>query len=294
MANALSDRDWKNLLRRIDRGRCTPLIGDGALAEGQPRKQDIARRWAKEYGYLLDNSTDLARVAQYMAVVEGLLPKEDIIELIQRAPPFDHTVPDDIHNVLAQIPFPVYITTNPTDSMVQALVAQGKRPQREICFWKSSLDYLESVFDTARGFEPDTDTPIVYHLYGNEQSAESLVITEDDHLDYLVNISLNNHSVIPARIRRALAEPSLLFIGYQLDTLAFRVLFRGVIHAINRLGQRPLNVAVQLPPGDSDIQIEYFETYFEDFADLRVKVYWGTVEDFAAELDDRWKDFKYG
>ncbi|MBN1286674.1 MAG: SIR2 family protein [Anaerolineae bacterium] len=294
MPNALSDRDWKNLLRRVDRGHCTPIIGDGALTGDQPRQCDIATRWAKEYDYPLPDASDLARVAQYMAVIEGLLPREDIIDLINCAPPFDPNVPNDIHNVLARLPFVVYVTTNASNAMTQALAAQHKSPKREICRWKPGLEYVESVFDSTQGFEPDVANPVVYHLYGSEQNAASLVVTEDDHLDYLVNVSLNNHGVIPPRIRRALAEPSLLFIGYQLDTVAFRVLFRGIVHAINRLGQQPLNLAVQLPPDNADAQIEYFEAYFENFADLRVRVYWGTVEEFAEELDDRWREYQDG
>ncbi len=291
MARPLSDRDWKTLLGRIQKGRCTPIIGDGALEQGQPRRSEVALRWAKDHNFPLQDATNLAQVSQYVSVAldDPLVPKEDMIELISNAPPFDPNLPGDIHNTLARLPFPVYITTNYDNAMSLALKAQRKNPHREICRWNHALRDEPSAFDADQGFDPNPAGPVVYHLYGHDGIPESLVMTEDDHLDYLVSISMGNHAVLPPRIRRALAEPSLLFIGYRLDSLSFRVLFRGIIHTMQGLG-RTLNLAVQLPP-DLEPQVEYLENYFEDFADLRVKIYWGTAQEFAQELSKRWRVF---
>ncbi len=291
MPQPLRDRDWKTLLSRIERGRCTPIIGQDAVAEGQPSRVDIAGQWARKYDYPLVGNLDLAQVAQFVAVQMGdpLVPKEEILDLIRQAPPFDPNIPNTIQRTLARLPFPVYITTNYNNAMTRALEAEGKEPRRELCRWNRLLRDWASVFDAEEGFEPDPSNPVIYHLYGSDESPESLVVTEDDHLDYLTDISKSNHAVLPPRIRRALAEPSLLLIGHRLETLAFRVLFRGLLHAIQGLG-RTLNLAVQLPP-NSEILVEYLEIYFEDFADLRVKIYWGDLTDFAEELDIRWREF---
>ena len=38
-------------------------------------------------------------------------------------------------------------------------------------------------------FKPSPQTPVVYHLHGHRSVIDSLVLTEDDYLDYLVNMS---------------------------------------------------------------------------------------------------------
>lgn len=76
----LSDSDWNLLLGRIDAKKCTPFLGAGACSGVFPLGSDIAREWARESGYPLEDSRDLARVAQFLAVKasDGMVPKEKI------------------------------------------------------------------------------------------------------------------------------------------------------------------------------------------------------------------------
>jgi hypothetical protein len=62
------DSDWHLLMRRISSGACTPFLGAGACYGTLPVGSDLAKRWAGEHGYPLDDSFDLARVAQYIGV----------------------------------------------------------------------------------------------------------------------------------------------------------------------------------------------------------------------------------
>ena len=117
---------------------------------------------------------------------------------------------------------------------------------------------------------------------------ESLVLTEDDYLDFLVNIS-SDQALLPLRIQRALTGASLLFIGYRLADWSFRVLYRGLISSMEA-SLRRISVAVQLPPEDQDVQ-NYLAEYF---GNINVKVYWGTARDFSAELRERWEEFSNG
>ena len=68
MPSRLEDRDWDILLRRIRDGKCTPFLGAGVNAGVLPLGSDIARQWAAQYKYPLEDGTDLARVAQFLAV----------------------------------------------------------------------------------------------------------------------------------------------------------------------------------------------------------------------------------
>lgn len=295
MANTLLDEGvWDLLLRRIEEGRCTPLLGAGICSGVLPLGSEIAREWAMKYNYPLEDTRDLARVAQFLAVeFDPMFTKEKILELFKDIAPPDFTAPDEPHGVLADLPFPVYITTNYDDFMVQALRSRNRDPVREVCRWHKYIRGQLSVFD--RDFRPTAANPVVFHLHGHIEVPESLVLTEDDYLDFLVNVS-RDPGLLPPRIQMALTGTSLLFIGYGQADRSFRGLFRGLVASMER-GLRGISVIAQLPPVPADAlestrqraQI-YLERYF-DRTDLRV--YWGTARDFSKELRKRWEEFSY-
>lgn len=123
---------------------------------------------------------------------------------------------------------------------------------------------------------------------------ESLVLTEDDYLDFLVNIS-REQDLLPPRIQEALTGASLLFIGYRIADWDFRVLFRSLDSYFEKsLGRA--HVSVQLipdvgSPEQKENAKEYLDRYF---GKLNIRVYWGDCREFAAELKKRWEDYKRG
>jgi hypothetical protein len=68
--NMLEEKDWDLLLRRIKSWKCTPFLGAGACCEKIPIGSQIAEEWAKKYDYPMEDSDDLIRVAQFVAVTE--------------------------------------------------------------------------------------------------------------------------------------------------------------------------------------------------------------------------------
>ena len=56
-----------------------------------------------------------------------------------------------------------------------------------ICRWHQGLDSIPSVF--AEGYEPSEQEPLVYHLQGYGEYPDSLVLMEDNNLEFLVAIS---------------------------------------------------------------------------------------------------------
>jgi hypothetical protein len=286
----MTDDDWKLLIGRIERGKCTPFLGAGASADALPLGSAVAEQWAKDHGYPLWDPADLPRVAQYLAVLadDAMSPKEQIQELFQRiAIPPDFTRDDEPYRVLADLPLPIYLTTNYDDFMVQALRARGKDPVQEFCRWNDRPSVLKrpSVFDRPEGFEPTPEQPLVYHLHGILELAESLVLTEDDYIDFLVKIA--NVDLVPPRIREALADSMLIFLGYRIADWNFRVLYRGLVERIDPSGRR-LNMTVQLAPKDApgtlDAAQDYLERYYRA---MNVRVFWGDVDDFVLNLRER-------
>jgi hypothetical protein len=199
------------------------------------------------------------------------------------------TDPAEPHRVLANLPLPIFITTDPSSLLTQALESVGKQPRVEFCRWNPQIESLPSIYDAEPNYRPSIEQPLVYHLFGRLGEPDSIVLAEDDYFDYLIGVTSNN-DLIPPVVRRALTDTALLFLGFRLDAWDFRVLFRSIM---NREGSgRRTNyahVAAQVDPEEGRIlepvrARRYLESYF---GDAKISIFWGSVEDFATEIQTR-------
>ncbi|MGC1721363.1 MAG: CHAT domain-containing protein [Isosphaeraceae bacterium] len=314
---------WPGLLTYLKpkKPKCMPILGSGLLEPYLGPTREFARRWAERNHFPLADYAreDLPQVAQYLSVsfkasALRAMFEEELSDALQRHLSLEGTSPTatdsasallsqagtlrrqkdpaEPHRVLAALPFPIYLTTNPDHLLVEALCEAGKQPEIGLCPWSEKVDWSESIFapDHDPDFRPSVDRPLVYYLFGRFDDPRSLVLTEDDYFDYLIGLTRNNE-LVPAVVRRALVDTALLFIGFRLDDWDFRVLFRSLMAQGGR--QRSADyahVAVQIDPEvghnlDPEGSRRFLQRYFED-ADIRI--YWGQVGDFAREILDRW------
>jgi hypothetical protein len=319
---------WPRLMLRlksfIDRPTCpgpvTPMIGHGLVEPLIGSLREIARRWADQHHYPMApfDRESLAQVAQYLSVDQDeRFPYENLVEslrqevqrrfagqlpagsehaslasLIDLAGAVRRQNPLEAHRVLANLPLPIYLTAN-FDALMEAALKEAKKdPQVVLCPWFLDSDQIETVYDRER-YIPSADRPLVYHLFGRLDTPESVVLTEDDYFNYLMGISRNKDR-IPKDVLRALADSTLLFIGFQLEDWNFRVLLRSILAlADESKGRRPTNIAAQIEPEEGRIlepegARRYVEKYFSQ--DAKISLYWGSVDDFIGELQKRWTD----
>ena len=293
----LEERYWKELLYAIRDKKCTPFIGPGASGQWLP---DMARKWADEHDYPLEDSSQLARVAQFLAIQEGeeMFPKNTLSREIQNViPPDFRNTPYD---VLADLNLPIYITTNYDYFMEEALKKARKDPVTELCRWNNNLrDYLEmtgmkSIFEKEPQYKPSESRPLVYHLHGDINTPESMVLTERDYLDFVINLNRHGEEVmLPTDVNSALAKNHYLFIGYSLDDISFRVIFQGVISLVET-PFRQKSISVQVPEylnkySNKQAKVQqYLDKYTEKM--FKVHVYWGDAQKFTMELRRRLDD----
>lgn len=284
-------------MRRIRAGKCTPFLGAGAGYGVLPLGSEIAQEWARKFAYPMEDTGNLARVATYLAVKhDAMYPKEMLLENWFRNPKLpDYTILTEPHATLASLPLPMYMTTNYDPFMTKALIAVGKKPHRELCKWNKFIKESPSIFDKNPSFEPSPEEPVVFHLHGHDEFAESLVLTEDDYLDFLVSVS-KDEELLPHQVRRCLAGTSLLFVGYSLADWSFRVLFRGLVTSVEQ-SLRRISVTVQLPPisdnnGNQTNEAEIQNYLAKYFGQIDIRVYWGTAQEFMTELRTRWDAFQ--
>ncbi len=310
---------WPALLLNIKNRRCTPILGPGLSERLLGSRRELARRWAEKYRFPMapHNRDELPYVAQYLAIHQAsTFPRDSLIEYVREEllnrykddlpdtlqdAPLEELLrvvgarlrednPAEPYRVLAEMPFSIYINTNPGNLLTEALVAAGKEPRVELCRWNDDIEY-PSIYDEDPDYEPDEKQPLVYHLFGSIQDLESLVLTEDDYFNYLIGVSRDDDS-IRHEVDKALTNTALLFLGFQINDWNLRVMFRYImsLEGVGRL-RKQANVAAQITPEEGRVleperARRYLEKYFQS---ANISIYWGSTEDFVQELQKRWK-----
>ena len=289
-----TDRDWDRLVDQIQRGDCTPFLGAGACRPTLPTGGELSRVWADRYQYPFGDDSQLHEVMQYASIIEDdpVTVKQHVVRQLAACGAPDFADRAEPHGLLARYPISVFLTTNYDDFMTQALLREDKEPVTAVCPW-----YLGAEIDPFTRLDPKyvprPERPLVYHLHGSFRYEASLVLAEQDYVEFLLNLARDlgsdDRRVVPLQILPALTRRPLLFIGYSLRDWTFRMLFHGFIGSIPQV-QRRQHVSVQLSPSkDADDESgaraeEFLIRYFRKF---NISVYWGEASEFCAELADR-------
>jgi len=306
---------WPTLLSSIQGGQCTPILGPGLYEPLLGSWQDMAEALAEKFHFpfstFLRNS--MPNVAQYISVNQDLntlfmaveelirgsmrqhnqaadLPGAQLLEALSAGgKALREKDPQEQHKILASLPLRIYITTNYDDLMADALREAGKSPEVVICPWSERF-YAPSVYDSEPGFNPTSERPLVYHLFGHLSVPDSMVLTEDDYFEFLMGFTANKKRtppVIPPAVLRALTDSALLVLGFHLDDWSFRAFFRTVMvqPGAARRG-RYSHVGVQLELDEirnasPKRARQYLQKYF---GDAQINLYWGKSQDFLSEL----------
>ncbi len=321
----------RTLVDQIDTGHFTPIIGRGMTDSLIGPMDLLAREWADSYGWPggLRRSDDLPLAAQFVevthsaatlrsALTKGLLshivelhgdavgatPSEEFSIALRAAWEEQRKRADpDPHMALAALPCPVYVVAHPWDLMAAALEATPlpgggfKEPVVELCHWKPEYadDWPPSVFDVDPDYEPTVERPLVFHVFGLIETSESVVLSEDDYLDFLVNVT-RHPDLIPPQVRSVLADSALLLLGFGMEQTDVRVLVRSLISQegsrrrykhVGAQSQAEFNARARVHGGVQMYQ-EYVEQYFGDHSQPSISIFWGTVDEFAAGLAELW------
>ena len=318
---ANGDSTWDDLVTYYRTGRFTPVLGPGMTDGILGSRQEIAERWASRWQMSLisNHRNDLAKVAQYLRVeqkVRGAVPLrmreyllDEIRERIATAGPDDPfqgldptnepdvTItqagqrllddPGDVYRTVAAMPVDVFVTTNWTRLLEQALESHTpkKVPTTMYFPWNSRTEWPESsLLET-----PTVERPLVYHLFGMTDDVDSLVITEDDYFEWLT-AWVAQRELVPKVVRGRLVNRPLLFLGHRLDDWEFRVVFQGIksFPASRDTLRDNRHVGVQLDPGRQVTEPEAAQQYLESQLDNDdVSIYWADTRKFLDKYRER-------
>ena len=308
-----------SFVERLKAGRVLPILSDAAVADltlgGQPR---LVARLAEFMAYPLPDKDRLVQIVRFYKLQNNLkeqdvksnylnFVKNYIYYLAQEegvntdllseaeaqvddlvASDFAHVLgyprftagPNDLLLLLANLPIKVFLTTSPHTFVEDALRKAGKQPLTELCRWRRELDSIDAVIGP--GYRPTAQEPLVYHLHGLDKYPDSLVLSEDDHLEFLVNIcqGAGNNAMdrVHGLVRQALFD-DLILMGFSLGDWGFRGLYAGMIKPNGRQEDRGV-CCLQLVPDRAEQQ--YLEDYLE--REARFEVFWGSLNEYALEL----------
>ena len=280
---------------------CTPFLGSGASAPHIPTGGGLAADWAKKFGYPFPDTGNFARVMQYVTTMRYAGDADTVKQRLAQEYFANPPLPDfsglhQVHRVLAECSLPLYVTTNYDDYMFRMLDQMpSRRPRRDISPWYVADPreaHPPSPLGPRNQYEPSADEPLVFHLHGHHSVPRSLVLTEDDNIDYLVREAGDTRAkgalphVVPDYVRGRLRTTPLLFLGYSLQDWTFHVLFRRLLYGAPR---KRNHVSVQIDPSrpGSGQESQYVEKYL---AGQNIWIFWESTEVFMSKLVMRLRD----
>jgi SIR2-like protein len=319
----VSDAYWRTLVSKIRRGQCTPILGPGVASELLPTSEDLARALSLGH-YPFADTADLRRVSQFLGTMDNDEMRPRVLDQLTASlrrnlgssngtakigglsdlqlDQWNHlsqAFETEIHQQLASLGLPLYVTTNFDNFLTRAIEAKlggNGKVRREPVVWRIPREEREVLNPP-----PSADNPVVLHLFGTDQDPESMVLTEDDHLDYLARISHDQEIFLPASVNALLAKNTLLFLGYRLEDLDLKVILRGLLTylALTKYDRMQLAVQIETEKQDASIQREvtdYFQQSFRQYFSSKsdVKVYWGSAHQFMADLMVRMQESPIG
>jgi hypothetical protein len=129
--------------------------------------------------------------------------------------------PSPMLRALARLDVPLVITTNYDQLFERALREVGKQPR-------------VAVYNPEH--EPTTDfrnataqSPVIYKLHGDIALRESLVVTDEDYIQFVLRMSDKEpYDPIPLSLKFFLTGSPTLFVGYSLLDYNLRLLFKAL------------------------------------------------------------------
>src|SRR5918998_64700 len=129
--------------------------------------------------------------------------------------------PSPILRALARLDFPLVITTNYDQLLERALREAGKAPRVSV--------YKPEPEVTTDFRNATAQSPVIYKLHGDIAQRESLVVTDEDYIQFVLRMSDKEpYDPIPLSLKFFLTGSPTLFVGYSLLDYNLRLLFKAL------------------------------------------------------------------
>lgn len=252
-AAARSNPEFTTVANQVAKKACILFLGAGVHRPppdgsgytypkelAPPTGGGLASMLAAECAYETElPGQDPCNLARVTAFFDSKLGRPNLVASVQGAVS-DNRKPSPAVRALAELDFPIIITTNYDNLFEDALVAAGKSKYTRCIY--SSADTVVTK-DIQLG-NISAETPFVLKIHGDVTDPSSLVITEDDYIQFVLRMGDKEQvNPIPSGVRFALKSWPTLFIGYSLTDYNLRLLFKTLRWKVDR-ADFPMSYAV--------------------------------------------------
>jgi hypothetical protein len=291
MGHPMQDRHWNSLVASLRHGQSILVVGPEVpvgLDPGTPAGEavgsfvdaltaELARELRDDDRRVTGNT--LAAIAQQYEDAQGFGANalRARAEKLYKRPRF---VPSDVHAAVARLPFSLILTTCQDDHLSRALKAAGKEPSVH-CYNLRGDKRNNPEFLLLKS----PQTPVVYHLFGHAQDPGSLVLSENDLLEFLIAI-VSERPPLPNSLIRALQRigQSFLFVGFGIRHWYLRVLLKVIVRALE-LHRTSSAIATEPLRGLSELEREQTILFYQ--RGMRVELEDAEIGTFLADLARR-------
>jgi hypothetical protein len=231
-----------------------------------PGGGELSELLAKRSDYMEQDTTNLQRVALHFQFREpdpksGVMgSREGLIDFLKEKihePGFE---PSPALRMLAALPFPIVITTN-YDGLFDAALSEARTQEGR------KKNVIKLVYQADRKaspprapLDPTADDPVLMKLHGDLNVPESVVITEEDYLQFVYKMSDRDRHPLHENLRARMNSWRVLFIGYSLKDYNLRLLFR-TLKWQSDVASIPLSFSVDPKPDDLIVSVfQKFDT----------------------------------
>lgn len=226
------------LIEQILKGNCVLFLGIESVLPNSDK--ELAMELASYCEYH-DPNLNLAQVAEYY---ELSLKRHSLVERVCNWIEKQTYIPFQVDQIIARLPFSTVVMTR-TDLLLEEAYRQAGRSVTKI------------IRDEEVGFG-DTQKVLLVKIHGSIDQVDSLVITERDHLSIF-----KRRPVLSELVKLLYATKTILFIGYNLDDLHAKLLYREIVQEIGKFTRK----AYAIWEGASKYSIQYWRNENVDIID---------------------------
>ncbi|MGE5342212.1 MAG: toll/interleukin-1 receptor domain-containing protein [Candidatus Omnitrophota bacterium] len=277
------DDHFDTLIYSIRQNNCILMLGPDAATEsidGQPRvlTETLSGQLAERIDPVIKNHIhpfDLAQVSQNYCAEKGRLDLEARVSGFYKQ---RKSITSPLHQHLAALDFYFTITTTPDYMFSQALEENGKTPVTDYYNFKG-----EKPGNVVMG---TTENPLLYYLYGAITNPKSLLLTENDLLDFLVAL-ISRKPPLPDNIRSELQDEnkSFLFLGFGFRHWYLRILLH-VLQGGQKKGSPSFALEQFTPENTSELTRNAF---FFRRSDYKIHIVKEDLNSFVERLREKYE-----
>lgn len=283
----MTDTDWNIIIQQIRNNDCILMLGP-EISSDLPKEsdkpliqllhQEIATELSDQGGFDYDKllNSDFEHVTSIYARMNT---PQELQEVVTRFYKKYQEQKNCVHCDLASLPFSLIVNTTP-DMMFESALKNIKK------------GYLADYYDY-KGPKRDTipmgnqAQPLIYHLYGSCEQPRSLVLSENDLIEFLVAV-ISKAPPLPNNLKTEFNDPDkcFLFLGFGFGVKNWYL--RILLNVLQGSSRKSRSYAMEEFTNVDDPGIKNAIVFFTD--EYKIKFFKKELKSFASELKKRYQN----